>query len=98
LPSGVVLTGGTAKIRGIAEYAKHKLGLAARVGKSSGYGGVAENIEEPQFATVVGLMLLDAQDTSRTATSQKRSGAGGGKAAMKNAGGIISKFLDRFKA
>jgi cell division protein FtsA len=95
LPSGVVLTGGTAKIKGIAEYAKNKLGLAARVGKASGYGGVAESIEEPQFATVVGLMLLDSQGVGRAAPTSPR---GGGKAAMKSAGGMISKFLDRFKA
>jgi cell division protein FtsA len=99
LPSGVVLTGGTAKIKGIAEYAKDKLGLAARVGKSSGYGGVAENIEEPQFATVVGLMLIDAQGASHAQPSHKSGGGvGNGKAAIKNAGGMISKFLDRFKA
>lgn len=96
LPSGVVLTGGTAKTRGIAEYAKEKLGLAARVGKSSGYGGVAENIEEPQFATVVGLMLLDAQGASQAKPTQKSAAAG--KAAMKNATGMISKFLGKFKA
>jgi len=36
------------------------LGLAARVGKPSGFGGVADNIEKPQFATAVGLMLLDS--------------------------------------
>jgi cell division protein FtsA len=99
LPSGVVLTGGTAKIKGIAEYAKDKLGLAARVGKSSGYGGVAENIEEPQFATVVGLMLIDAQGASQAQPSRKSGNSvSGGKAAIKNAGGMISKFLDRFKA
>lgn len=98
LPSGVVLTGGTARIKGIAEYAKHKLGLAARVGKASGYGGVAENIDQPQYATAVGLMLIDAQDVgSHGAASSKKSG-GGGTAAIKNAGGILSKFLDRFKA
>lgn len=96
LPSGIVLTGGTAKIKGMAEYTKAKLGLAARIGKSSGYGGVAENIEEPQFATVVGLMLLDAQGASHVPASQKPGG--GGKAAMKNASGMVSKFLDRFKA
>jgi cell division protein FtsA len=96
LPSGVVLTGGTAKIKGMAEYTKGKLGLAARIGKSSGYGGVAENIEEPQFATVVGLMLLDAQGTSHTQHAQKSNG--GSKTTMKNASGMISKFLDRFKA
>jgi cell division protein FtsA len=98
LPSGVVLTGGTAKIKGVAEYAKQKLGLAARIGKSSGYGGVAENIEEPQFATVVGLMLIDAQGASHTQTSHKSGSGVSGKAAMKSAGGMISKFLDRFKA
>jgi cell division protein FtsA len=96
LPSGVVLTGGTAKIKGIAEYTKEKLGLAARVGKSSGYGGVADNIEEPQFATVVGLMLLDSQGATNAHTPQKSGG--GSKAAIKNAGGVISKFLDKFKA
>lgn len=97
LPSGVVLTGGSAKIRGIADYAKERLGLAARVGKSSGYGGVAENIEEPQFATAVGLMLLDAQDGGRAASGAKKSGSGS-KAAIRNASGVISRFLDRFKA
>jgi cell division protein FtsA len=96
LPSGVVLTGGTAKIKGMAEYTKEKLGLAARIGKSSGYGGVAENIEEPQFATVVGLMLLDAQGVNRTQRTQKSNN--GSKTAMKSASGMISKFLDRFKA
>jgi cell division protein FtsA len=96
LPSGIVLTGGSAKIKGIAEYAKEKLGLAARVGKPAGFGGVAENIEEPQFATAVGLMLLDAEG------AMPKSGAGSkgenGKDALKKAGGMISSFLGRFKA
>jgi cell division protein FtsA len=96
LPSGVVLTGGSAKIRGIAEFAKAHLGLAARVGKSSGYGGVAENIEEPQFAAAVGLMLQDAQGTAHQSTSTHKKGTSG--KALKDAGGFISKFLDRFKA
>lgn len=96
LPSGVVLTGGSAKIKGIAEYTKEKLGLAARIGKSSGYGGVAENIEEPQFATAVGLMLLDSQGVKHVPHTQNHSASG--KAAIKNASGMITKFLDRFKA
>lgn len=94
LPSGVVLTGGGAKMKGMAEFAKQHLGLAARVGKSSGYGGVAENIEEPQFAAAVGLMLQDAQGAPVHQPATKGSG---GKA-LKNAGGFVSKFLDRFKA
>ena len=94
LPSGVVLTGGTARIRGIADYAKERLGVAAKVGKSSGYGGVAENIEEPQFATAVGLMLIDASGTEQSA---HQSGHKQGGAVLKNAGGLISKFLGRVK-
>ncbi len=95
LPSGVVLTGGSAKLKGIAEYAKAKLGLAARVGKSAGYGGVAEHIEEPQFATAVGLMLLDASGSS---LSQSHKTTGGGGVSLTKAGGVITKFLNRFKA
>lgn len=96
LPSGVVLTGGTAKLKGITEYTKEKLGLAARIGKPSGYGGVAENIDEPQFATALGLMLVDTQGGNHMHQSQKISSSG--KAAIKNAGGFVSKFLERFKA
>lgn len=93
LPSGVVLTGGTANMKHIAEYAKEKLGLAARVGKATGYGGVAEHIEEPQFATAVGLMLIDSQNGGQTPKADKNH-----KVTMKQASGIISQFLGKFKA
>jgi cell division protein FtsA len=98
LPSGVVLTGGTANLKGITQYAKEKLGLAARLGKSSGYGGVAENIDQPQFATAVGLMLIDVHGASHIAGRHEAKSGGGGAAALKNATGMVSKFLDRFKA
>lgn len=96
LPSGVVLTGGTAKLKGIADYAKQKLGLAARVGKSAGYGGVAENIDEPQFATVVGLMLIDALGGGRQAGNQPVSQQNGASA-LKKAGGWLAKLIGKFK-
>lgn len=96
LPSGVVLTGGTAQLKGIVEYAKRKLGLAARIGKPTGYGGVAEHIEEPQFATAVGLMLLDGEGHNQQSTRAHKSV--NSKAMLQNAGGMLSKFLSRFKA
>lgn len=96
LPSGVVLTGGTANLRGIIDYTKHTLGLAARIGKASGYGGVAEHSDEPQFATAVGLMLLDAEDHSRPSSRPQKSVSS--QAVLKSASGIVSKFLNRFKA
>lgn len=94
LPSGIVLTGGTANMKRIADYAKEKLGLAARVGKPSGYGGVADHIEEPQFATALGLMLIDAQNGGQAPKTDK----GNHKITIKQASGVISQFLGKFKA
>lgn len=59
LPGGVVLTGGTAKLPGLAEFAREKLQLAARVGKLQPISGLVDAVEDPAYATVVGLMLLD---------------------------------------
>lgn len=91
LPSGVVLTGGSAQLKEMAEYAKQHLGLAARVGKPSGYGGVADDIEKPQFATAVGLMLIDAQRIA-VGGSSKKSGT-----SLKVAGGLVTKLFARFR-
>ena len=94
LPSGVVLTGGGAKLKNIVEYTKESLGLAVRVGSATGFGGVAERIDEPQFATAAGLMLLDAQGS--THQTPHRSG-GGTKSAARHAGSIISKVAGLFR-
>lgn len=59
LPGGIVLNGGTAKLPGIAEYAKKHLQLAARVGKVRGITGLADTVEDESFTSAVGLMMLD---------------------------------------
>ncbi len=59
LPGGVVLTGGTAKLPGLAEFARDKLQLAARVGKLEPISGLVDAVEDVAFSTSVGLMLLD---------------------------------------
>ncbi len=59
LPGGVVLTGGTAKLPGIADYAKELLQLPSRVGKLQSVTGLVDTIDDPSYSTVVGLMLLD---------------------------------------
>ena len=59
LPGGIVLVGGGSELKGIADYAKQALSLSARVGKSSGLGGVGEEVANPAYATAVGLMLSD---------------------------------------
>lgn len=94
LPSGVVLVGGTANLKGIAESAKEYLGVAARIGKASGFGGVADNIDKPEYATVIGLMLVDAE-ASRVRTQKSHGGPSG--TSLKNAGGFIQGIFSRFK-
>jgi cell division protein FtsA len=59
LPGGIVLTGGTAKLPGLDEFAREKLQLPARIGKLHNIGGLVDTVEDQAFTTVVGLMLLD---------------------------------------
>lgn len=59
LPGGIVLTGGTAKLPGIAEFAKEKMQLAARIGKLQNVTGLVDTVDDVSYTTVVGLMMLD---------------------------------------
>jgi cell division protein FtsA len=59
LPGGVVIVGGTAKLPGMAEFAKAQLQLAARVGKLQPLSGLIDTVADPTYSTAVGLMLLD---------------------------------------
>jgi cell division protein FtsA len=59
LPGGVVLAGGTAKLPGLAEFAKNQLELPARVGTLQSVTGLADTVNDPSYYPVIGLMLLD---------------------------------------
>lgn len=59
LPGGVVIVGGTAKLPGIEEFAKEKLQLAARKGSLQPINGLQDTVDDVQYFTAVGLMLLD---------------------------------------
>lgn len=98
LPSGVVLTGGTANMKHIAEYAKQSLGLAARVGRPSGFGGVAEDAEKPEFAAAVGLMFLDSDSDATARPSAGPSfSSKQAKSMVKTAGGALGRLINKFK-
>lgn len=59
LPGGVVIVGGSAALPGLAEFAKERLQLPARIGKIRGLAGLVDTVDDPSFATATGLMLLD---------------------------------------
>lgn len=59
LPGGVVIVGGSAKLPGIAEFARDRLQLPSRVGKILPLAGLVDTIDDPEFYTAAGLMLLN---------------------------------------
>lgn len=65
LPGGVVLTGGGAKMAGVVDVAKETLGLPAQVGFPKDYASAIEKIDDPAFATSVGLVAWGADTETR---------------------------------
>lgn len=74
LPGGVVLTGGGAKLPGIAEFAKDVLHLPASVGHPMGFTGMADRVADPVFAAPVGLMLENMSFASQVPTRDHQLG------------------------
>ena len=57
LPSGVILVGGGSKIPGIIDLAKERLKLPVQLGYPQGIDGLVEKVDDPAFATAVGLIF-----------------------------------------
>lgn len=55
-PAGLVVTGGGAKTIGVSEAAKRMLAMPVRVAVPTGMKGIIDEVEDPSFATVVGLL------------------------------------------
>ncbi|WP_373475541.1 cell division protein FtsA [Sphingorhabdus sp.] len=58
----IVLTGGGAELKGIAEHMQGALGRTVRIGKPSGLSGIPEAHSGPAFSTLVGLIQYAAFD------------------------------------
>ncbi|MBT4937436.1 cell division protein FtsA [Candidatus Peregrinibacteria bacterium] len=56
LPAGVVLSGASIKMPGVVDMARDKLGLPAQIGFPQNITSVVEKIDDPSYATVVGLV------------------------------------------
>jgi len=66
LPAGVVLLGGGAKIQGLVDLTKETLKLPVQVGFPLELEGIVDEINDPAYATVIGLILwsLDKNNDS----------------------------------
>jgi cell division protein FtsA len=61
LGGGVVLTGGTSLLPGIAELAEQVFEMPVRLGVPRGLGGLSAQVADPRFSTGVGLVLQAAR-------------------------------------
>lgn len=65
LPAGIVLTGGTAQLRGITNVAERVLNVPARVAAPKNLVGLVDTLHSPAYATSVGLLRWASTDHHR---------------------------------
>lgn len=70
LAAGVVLTGGTALLKGITELAEQIFNMPVRRGSPTGIGGLNDVVNSPMYATGVGLVLYGSRHISKNAFIQ----------------------------
>jgi cell division protein FtsA len=90
MPAGIVLTGGTSLLRNITKTTQCVFGVASRVGYPSGLSGMTEEISDPSFACVQGLIKHALDDDVDIAN--------GGEKKKTNVGGFFGKVGEWFKS
>lgn len=65
LPAGVILTGAGAKMAGVIDLARETLNLPAQIGFPQNYDGVVDKIDDPAYATAIGLLLWGSRFEGR---------------------------------
>jgi cell division protein FtsA len=81
IPAGFVLAGGGAKLSGLLELAEEYFRLPARIAEPKGLVDLPEQVAQPEYATVVGLVLYGAK--ARRSVPQR-------------AGNLVSKLKSMF--
>jgi cell division protein FtsA len=78
LPGGAVLVGGTAKLPGAVDLGKNVLGLPAQTGFPIPLGGLVDKVDDPSFATCVGLLMwgLESYQTGKKGSFGNRLAGG----------------------
>ncbi len=72
IAAGYVLTGGTSKMEGVVEFAEEVFQMPVRIAKPLNVQGLKEYVDDPAYATVVGLLHYGLQATD-TEEAKKKS-------------------------
>lgn len=81
MPAGFVLAGGGARLRGLDDLIEHSFHLPVRIAEPKGLADLPEQVAQPEYATVVGLVL---------------SGAKARRAGPQRSGTLVSKLKAMF--
>lgn len=71
ISAGLVLTGGTANLRGIVELAEQVTGLPVRLGYPHNLQGLADTLGDPAYSTGVGLLIWAVREHEALSRSQR---------------------------
>lgn len=74
VPSGLVLTGGSSNLPGIDALARQIMPLSVRIGIPVKVNGISESLQDPAYATSVGLLLWGAKNGPQQSWKRPRFG------------------------
>lgn len=66
LPAGVILTGAAVKMPGAIDLARETLNLPVQIGFPQNFEGVVDKIDDPAYATAIGLVLWGSRFEGRS--------------------------------
>ena len=89
LSSGIVITGGTSMLQGMAELGEEVFHLPCRIGVPAYMGGLADVVRSPRYSTAVGL-LMHGRD--------QRMRADAARAQVRGLTGVAERMRQWFKA
>ena len=69
IPAGFVLAGGGARLNGLVEMMEQAFHVPVRIAEPRGLADMPEQVSQPEYATVIGLVLYGAK--ARRAQSQR---------------------------
>jgi cell division protein FtsA len=74
VPGGLVLTGGSSNLAGIDALGREVLKMPVRVGSPLGINGISDQLNDPAYATAVGLLLWGMKPKSNIRAKQNLFG------------------------
>src|SRR5581483_139931 len=88
-PAGIIVTGGSAQIAGVAALASEILGVPARIGVPTGLRGLADAVRGPAFATSIGLLIWGGEQLNLSTHPR-------GKSRIARTGASLKTWLGNF--